>query len=88
MAYGAAGLGGIQYEFDQPTGLDRQRIGVLVAGGYGNALDTLFSRDYPNWHVRAERQLPDRRQSLQTRRPPAPGCSSAAESGPDSRVAS
>jgi outer membrane protein len=49
VTYGAAGLGGIQYEFDRPTGLDRQRIGVLVDGGYRNALDTLFDRRYPNW---------------------------------------
>ena len=49
VTYGAAGLGGIQYQFDRPTGLDRQRIGVLVDGGYRNALDTLFGRDYPNW---------------------------------------
>jgi outer membrane protein TolC len=49
VTYGAAGLGGTQYQFDKPTGLDRQRIGVLVDGGYRNALDTLFNREYPNW---------------------------------------
>ena len=49
VTYGAAGLGGVQYQFDRPTGLDRQRIGVLIDGGYRNALDTLFNRDYPNW---------------------------------------
>ena len=49
ISYGAAGLGGVQYLFDKPSGLDRQRIGVAVNGGYGNALNTLFDRDYPNW---------------------------------------
>jgi outer membrane protein TolC len=49
VQYGAAGLGGIQWLFDKPTGLDRQRIGVAVNGGYSNALSTLFNRDYPNW---------------------------------------
>ena len=49
VTYGAAGLGGVQYQFDRPTGLDRQRIGVLVDGGYGNALTTLYNREYPNW---------------------------------------
>jgi outer membrane protein TolC len=49
ITYGAAGLGGIQYEFDRPSGLDRKRIGVLVDGGYNDAMRTLFGRDYPNW---------------------------------------
>ena len=30
-------------------GLEQQRQGVLINGGYGNALTTLFNRDYPNW---------------------------------------
>jgi outer membrane protein len=49
VTYGASGLGGVQYLFDRPSGLDRQRIGVAVNGGYSNALGTLFDRDYPNW---------------------------------------
>jgi len=49
IGYGAAGLGGVQYEFDRPSGLDRKRIGVLVNGGYNDALGTLFNREYPNW---------------------------------------
>jgi outer membrane protein len=49
IQYGAAGLGGIQWAFDKPSGLDRQRTGVAVHGGYSNALNTLFNRDYPNW---------------------------------------
>jgi outer membrane protein TolC len=49
VSYGAAGLGGVQYEFDRPSGLDRKRIGVLVNGGYNDALRTLFNREYPNW---------------------------------------
>ena len=48
VTYGAAGLGGTQYAF-QGTGLDRVRQGVLIPGGYNDALRTLFNRDYPNW---------------------------------------
>jgi outer membrane protein TolC len=49
VTYGAAGLGGIQYQFDKPSGIDRKRIGILVDGGYNDALRTLFNREYPNW---------------------------------------
>lgn len=49
ITYGAAGLGGVQYLFDRPSGLDRQRVGIAVDGGYRNALETLFNREYPNW---------------------------------------
>jgi outer membrane protein TolC len=48
ITYGAAGLGGTQYQFTG-SGLDRQRAGVAVQGGYNDALRTLFNRDYPNW---------------------------------------
>jgi outer membrane protein TolC len=48
ITYGAAGLGGTQYSFSG-TGLDRVRQGVLVQGGYNDALRTLGARDYPNW---------------------------------------
>jgi len=48
VTYGAAGLGGTQYSFSG-TNLDRERTGILVNGGYGNALGTLFDREYPNW---------------------------------------
>ncbi|HKY20732.1 MAG TPA: TolC family protein [Vicinamibacterales bacterium] len=48
VTYGASGLGGTQYSFSG-TNLDRERTGILVAGGYRNALDTLFDREYPNW---------------------------------------
>jgi outer membrane protein len=48
LSYGASGLGGTQYAFSG-TNLDRVRTGILVAGGYRNALDTLFEREYPNW---------------------------------------
>jgi outer membrane protein len=51
ISYGASGLGGTQWEFDRPSGFDRQRIGVAVQGGYNNALGTLFNRDYPNWQL-------------------------------------
>jgi outer membrane protein TolC len=48
ITYGASGLGGTQYEF-LGSGLDRQRAGVAVQGGYNDALRTLIGRDYPNW---------------------------------------
>ena len=48
ITYGAAGLGGTQYQFTG-SGLDRQRAGIAVQGGYDDALRTLFNRDYPNW---------------------------------------
>jgi outer membrane protein TolC len=48
ISYGASGLGGTQYEF-LGSGLDRQRAGIAVQGGYNDALRTLFNRDYPNW---------------------------------------
>ena len=48
VTYGASGLGGVQWNL-AGSGLDQQRNGVLVDGGYNNALRTLFDRDYPNW---------------------------------------
>jgi outer membrane protein len=48
VTYGASGLGGVQWNL-AGSGLDQQRNGVLVNGGYNNALNTLFNRDYPNW---------------------------------------
>jgi outer membrane protein len=48
ITYGASGLGGTQYEF-LGSGLDRQRAGIAVQGGYNDALSTLFGREYPNW---------------------------------------
>jgi outer membrane protein len=48
ITYGAAGLGGTQYDF-LGSGLDRQRAGIAVQGGYNDALRTLVNRDYPNW---------------------------------------
>jgi outer membrane protein TolC len=48
ITYGASGLGGTQYDFTG-SGLDRQRAGIAVQGGYNDALRTLFNRDYPNW---------------------------------------
>ncbi len=48
VTYGASGLGGTQYSFSG-SNLDRERTGILVAGGYGNALNTLLDRQYPNW---------------------------------------
>ncbi len=48
VTYGAAGLGGVQWNLIG-SGLDQQRSGILVDGGYNTALRTLFNRDYPNW---------------------------------------
>ncbi len=48
ITYGASGLGGTQYNF-LGSGLDRQRAGIAVQGGYNDALRTLAGRDYPNW---------------------------------------
>jgi outer membrane protein TolC len=48
VTYGASGLGGTQYAFSG-SGLDRQRTGIAVLGGYNDALRTLMGRDYPNW---------------------------------------
>ena len=48
LTYGASGLGGTQYSFSG-SGLDRVRQGVLIQGGYNDALRTLAGRDYPNW---------------------------------------
>ena len=48
LTYGASGLGGVQWNL-AGSGLDQQRTGILVDGGYNNALSTLFNRDYPNW---------------------------------------
>ncbi len=48
VTYGASGLGGVQWNL-AGSGLDQQRSGILVDGGYNNALRTLFDRDYPNW---------------------------------------
>ena len=48
VTYGAAGLGGVQWNLTG-SGLDQQRSGILVDGGFNNALRTLMNRDYPNW---------------------------------------
>ena len=48
VTYGASGLGGVQWNL-AGSGLDQQRTGIPVDGGYNDALRTLFDRDYPNW---------------------------------------
>jgi outer membrane protein len=48
VTYGASGLGGVQWNLTG-SGLDQQRSGVLVDGGYNKALSTLFNREFPNW---------------------------------------
>ena len=48
VTYGASGLGGVQWNL-VGSGLEQSRSGVLIDGGYNNALNTLFNRDYPNW---------------------------------------
>ena len=48
-SFGGQGLGGIQY-IRSGAGLESV-VTSKIAGGYSNALDTLFKRDYPNWNV-------------------------------------
>ena len=48
VTYGASGLGGVQWNL-VGSGLEQSRQGILIDGGYNNALRTLFNRDYPNW---------------------------------------
>ncbi len=48
VSYGAAGLGGVQWNL-VGSGIEQTRQGILIDGGYSNALNTLFNRDYPNW---------------------------------------
>jgi outer membrane protein TolC len=48
-SYGGQGLGGNQV-VRSGSGLDSV-ITNTIAGGYANALSTLFGRDYPNWNV-------------------------------------
>jgi outer membrane protein len=48
VTYGASGLGGVQWNL-AGSGLDQQRTGILVDGGYNKALSTLFNREFPNW---------------------------------------
>jgi outer membrane protein len=48
VTYGASGLGGTQWNLTG-SGLERSRDGILFAGGYNDALSTLFGREYPNW---------------------------------------
>ncbi len=48
VTYGASGLGGVQWNLTG-SGLDQQRSGVLVDGGYNKALSTLMNREFPNW---------------------------------------
>jgi len=48
VTYGASGLGGVQWNLIG-SGLDQQRSGVLVDGGYNKALSTLMNREFPNW---------------------------------------
>ncbi|MFN8062495.1 MAG: TolC family protein [Vicinamibacterales bacterium] len=47
--YGLVGLGGTQY-ITTGTGITRQVIGE-IPGGYGDALSSLFGRNYPTWTV-------------------------------------
>ena len=48
VSYGASGLGGTQWNL-VGGGLDQRRDGILFDGGYGNAMSSLWGRDYPNW---------------------------------------
>jgi len=46
--YGAAGAGGTQLVRDPPFG---GSVVDTIPGGYGDALDQVFGRDYPTWSV-------------------------------------
>jgi outer membrane protein len=48
-SYGMQGLGGTQF-IRQGSGLGSTVIGT-IPGGYSNAFNTLFGRDYPTWTV-------------------------------------
>jgi outer membrane protein len=48
VTYGASGLGGVQWNL-VGSGLEQQRQGILVDGGYNKALSTLLNREFPNW---------------------------------------
>ena len=45
--YGASGTGGTQFVRDSPLG----PIVQTIPGGYGDALSTLFGRDFPTWNI-------------------------------------
>jgi outer membrane protein TolC len=47
-SYGAAGAGGTQLVRDPPFG---GAVVDTIPGGYGDALDEVFGRDYPTWSV-------------------------------------
>jgi outer membrane protein len=49
VTYGASGLGGTQWILSGTDPTNRTRTGILLDGGYNDALSTLFNRDYPNW---------------------------------------
>jgi len=56
-SYGGAGLGGTSIQFDQPSGLNRVKIGE-IPGGYTDALHSLFNRNYPNWTMQVNVSYP------------------------------
>jgi outer membrane protein TolC len=54
--YGMQGLGGTQF-IRQGSGLGSTIIGT-IPGGYGNAFNTLFGRDYPTWTMQLNVSYP------------------------------
>jgi outer membrane protein TolC len=51
VTYGASGLGGTQWILTGTDPTNRTRSGILVDGGYNDALSSLFNRQYPNWQL-------------------------------------
>jgi outer membrane protein len=54
--YGLVGLGGTQF-ITTGTGVNRIVTGT-IPGGYGDALNTLFGRNYPQWNVQLNVSYP------------------------------
>jgi outer membrane protein len=56
-SYGLAGLGGTQIERQSNNAISSQVIGT-VPGGYGNALTSLLTNEYPSWSVQVRVSAP------------------------------
>jgi outer membrane protein TolC len=56
-SYGLAGLGGTQIERQSNNAISSQVIGV-VPGGYGNAISSLLTNEYPAWSVQLRFSAP------------------------------
>ena len=57
--YGLVGIGGTQYEFAAGSSGNVNRIPIgSIPGGYGDALNTLFGRNYPRWTAQVNFSYP------------------------------